>query len=112
MDKLTIEEIAKGEQFRITVDALLPTYSKRPDIWYELIAKLINDGFTFDHTRAEWQNGAITGRVCFHGSKNAAWLRHRDNTQSHHVGERLDVNPDIELRGRGDRDTRPSNEHL
>jgi len=93
VDKLTLEEISKGEQFRIIVDALLPTRSPRPDVWYQLVAELINDGFKFNHPTGEWINHepvTIRGRACF--TEARAWLRHWDNTQSHHVGG------DIELR--------------
>jgi hypothetical protein len=97
--KSNIEEISKSEQFRIIVDALLSTRSKRPDVWYQLVAELINDGFKFNHPTAEWINDepvTIRGKACF--TEAQAWLRHWDNTQSHHVGERLEINPDIELR--------------
>lgn len=84
-------------EFKTTVKALIRTYSPRPQCWFNLVAVLINEGFTFDHMTAEWskvddtpckvdgceQQHMIYGHISF--TETRAWLRHRDNTQSHHV---------------------------
>jgi hypothetical protein len=81
-DVITNEEIA----------ALIPTLSERPRHYYDLIRKLVADGFKYDHREAEFYkvetngrwSGMVRGRICW--TPNRAWLRHRDNAQSHHVG--------------------------
>lgn len=79
-------------EFKTTVKALIRTYSPRPQCWFNLVAVLINEGFTFDHMTAEWSKVVDSGRESEHRiyghisfTQTRAWLRHRDNTQSHHV---------------------------
>lgn len=79
---------------RKLIDALLPTLSPRPDVWYRLVVKLVADGFKFSAN--EWRKvgqcdckGAV-GRICF--TETEAWLQHRNdeggpNETSHHVKE-------------------------
>jgi hypothetical protein len=69
---------------REIIKALIPTTLERPAVWFTLAESLIEQGFTFNHAEAEWTNGVITGRIAF--TNTAAWLRHRDNGQSHFIG--------------------------
>ena len=73
------------------IAALAPTLSQRPPHYYDLVRKLLADGFSYRHQTAEWHktvtdgglSGEVRGRICW--TADRAWLRHWDNAQSHFV---------------------------
>jgi len=56
------------------IKALVPTLSWRPPVYYDLVRRLVAEGFVFRHNTAEWSNGRVRGRICCTATK--AWLRH------------------------------------
>lgn len=71
------------------ISALIPTLSERPAVYFDLVRKLVDEGFIFDHKTAEWIDSTQTvrGRICWqvNSTQNRAWLRHWDNKQSHEI---------------------------
>ena len=59
------------------ISALIPTLSPRPQIYYDLVRKLVADGFKFNHGTAEWshENGE-RGRIHVHCKQTHACLQH------------------------------------
>ena len=62
---------------------MIPTISDRPQVYYDLVRRLIAEGFSINHTLAEWSNGEVTGRICC--TPNRAWLRHRQTEKQPEV---------------------------
>lgn len=59
------------------IKALIPTLSERPEVYYDLVRRLVAEGFTFAHDSAEWCKNKVRGRICF--TQTEAWLRHPSN---------------------------------